>query len=92
MIEGIFSHRYGIERRLFIVMNVADGVFQHHGVVAALQDEGADRDPILKCQIFTMKGDRIVVGVPTLTSATMWIVPAREEGLFWYIDEDIYFM
>ena len=49
-------------------------------------------DPILNAATFTMTEKRRIVGLPALSPQRIWVVPALEDGEFWFIDQEIYYM
>ena len=89
---GIFTHYHDKGRRLFIVIEVADGDFRQRGVIESAQDTSINSDPILCAHTFMMTGTRIIVGLPKIGSQRIWVVPALTAGEFWFTDQDIYYM
>lgn len=91
-ISGIFTHYHDKARRLFIVIEVANGDFRQRGVIRSTQDSSVNIDPILGAHTFTMAGKRIIVGLPSIETQRIWVVPAIVAGEFWFIDQDVYYM
>jgi hypothetical protein len=91
-ISGIFTHYHDKARRLFIVIEVADGDFRQRGVIESAQDPSTNSDPILCAHTFKMAGERIIVGLPSIGTQRIWVVPAITAGEFWFIDQDVYYM
>ena len=92
LISGIFTQYHDKGRRLFLVIEVANGDFRQRGVIESAQDTSINSDPILCAHTFMMTGTRIIVGLPKIGAQRIWVVPALTAGEFWFTDQDIYYM
>ena len=91
-IVGIFTHRRSNLRRLFVVVTLAEGNFEHRGIIESAQDPGNNADTVLFAPTFCLTDKRIIVGLPSIDPLPVWVTPAIEDDTFWLIDYDIYFM
>ena len=91
-IIGIFTCVRSAMRRLFVVLQLADGVFEKRGVFEGVHASSANADQILFTPTFRMTNERIMVGLPGIDTQPIWVAPAIEAETFWFIDQDIYYM
>jgi hypothetical protein len=89
-VQGVFTHTRGKVRRLFAVVLLAEGVFEHRGVLENAHNPNATADPILFTPTFKMTEERIIVGLPSIDTQPIWVTPALEPDTYWFIDQDIY--
>ena len=68
------------------------GDFRPRSIIESLLDPIEEADPILSAAIFTMSGERMIIGLPAVSAQRIWVVPALKDDEFWFIDQDIYFM
>lgn len=91
-VEGIFTHRYYSKRHLFVVVKPANGVFDQQGIAAAMLSDGPEWDPILKTRRVVVGNDRLIVGLPSIHTDRLWIVPSNEDGVYWHINDKIHML
>jgi hypothetical protein len=91
-IAGIFTHVHSKARRLFIVLDLAEGDFQKRGVIEAVLDPSNRCDEVLRTPTFKLAGRRMIIGLPSVSAQHIWVVPAMSPDIFWIIDQDIYVM
>jgi hypothetical protein len=89
-LQGVFTHVRGKVRRLFTVVLLAEGVFEHCGVLENADNPSATADPILFAPTFRMTEERVIVGLPSIDTQPIWVTPAVKPNTFWFIDQDIY--
>jgi hypothetical protein len=91
-IIGIFTHVRSATRRLFVVLQLAKGLFEKRGIFESVHAPSANADQILFTPTFRMTDERIIVGLSGIDTQPIWVAPAIEPETFWFIDQDIYYM
>jgi hypothetical protein len=91
-VSGVFTHTRNQDRRLFLVVEPAQGNFEPMGITGVNIDQSTERDPILHAAVFRLTGSRIIIGLCAVDPSQLWIPRGLGGGEFWWIDQDIFFL